>query len=85
MAFGLPLGKHVKIFCPNVTGVVAGQWNGREDPEADAAEIQRARAAAREARLLGARPVRTVLFLDARRGVAALVLLFLDARRGAHA
>mmetsp|Transcript_24382 Transcript_24382/g.73162 ORF Transcript_24382/g.73162 Transcript_24382/m.73162 type:complete len:305 (-) Transcript_24382:51-965(-) len=42
MAFGLPLGKHVKIFCPNMTGVVAGQWNGREDPEADAAEIQRA-------------------------------------------
>ena len=31
--FGLPLGKHVKIFCPNPTGVVAGKWNGRDDPE----------------------------------------------------
>ena len=31
--FGLPLGKHVKIFCPNPTGVVAGKWDGRDDPE----------------------------------------------------
>jgi len=40
-AFGLPLGKHVKIFCPNPTGVIAGQWNGRDDPEDGATEIQR--------------------------------------------
>merc|ERR1719181_6179 len=39
--FGLPLGKHVKIFCPNPTGVVAGKWNGRDDPEDGATEIQR--------------------------------------------
>ena len=39
--FGLPLGKHVKIFCPNPTGVVAGKWNGRDDPEEGADEIQR--------------------------------------------
>jgi cytochrome-b5 reductase len=39
--FGLPLGKHVKIFCPNPTGVIAGKWNGRDDPEEGAEEIQR--------------------------------------------
>ena len=38
--FGLPLGKHVKIFCPNPTGVVAGKWNGRDDPEEGADEIR---------------------------------------------
>ncbi|KAH8067920.1 cytochrome-b5 reductase [Aureococcus anophagefferens] len=28
MSLGLPLGKHVKIFAPNMTGVEAGKWNG---------------------------------------------------------
>ena len=41
MSLGLPCGKHFKLFCPAVTGVEAGKWNGREDPEADAEEIQR--------------------------------------------
>jgi NAD(P)H-flavin reductase len=38
---GLPVGKHFKVFAPNRAGVVAGEWNGREDPEASASEIQR--------------------------------------------
>ncbi|KAH8058998.1 cytochrome-b5 reductase [Aureococcus anophagefferens] len=41
MSLGLPPGKHVKIFAPNMTGVEAGKWNGRDDPEADVDEIQR--------------------------------------------
>eukprot|EP00667_Euglena_gracilis_P015637 EG_transcript_16283 len=40
-ALGLPCGMHFKLFCPNPAGKVAGQWNGREDPEATAAEIER--------------------------------------------
>merc|ERR1719331_325887 len=40
MALGLPVGKHVKIYAPNRTGVEAGNWNGREDPEAEVGEIQ---------------------------------------------
>merc|ERR1719454_2698598 len=39
MALGLPVGKHFKIFAPNAKGVIAGQWNGRDDPEAEADEI----------------------------------------------
>lgn len=38
---GLPVGKHFKVFAPNPKGVVAGQWNGREDPEAGQEEIER--------------------------------------------
>jgi len=40
---GLPPGKHLQVFAPGtkVSGVVAGQWNGREDPEADAKEVVR--------------------------------------------
>ena len=38
---GLPVGKHFKLYCPNPKGKVAGQWNGREDMEADESEIER--------------------------------------------
>ena len=38
---GLPVGKHFKLYCPNPKGKVAGQWNGRDDMEADEAEIER--------------------------------------------
>lgn len=38
---GLPTGKHFKIFAPNPKGKVAGEWNGREDPQADEQEISR--------------------------------------------
>lgn len=41
MILGLPVGKHFKVFAPIRAGVVAGEWNGREDPEASASEIQR--------------------------------------------
>mmetsp|Transcript_26395 Transcript_26395/g.71315 ORF Transcript_26395/g.71315 Transcript_26395/m.71315 type:complete len:314 (+) Transcript_26395:53-994(+) len=41
MILGLPVGKHFKLFAPNPAGKVKGQWNGREDPEADATEIER--------------------------------------------
>lgn len=38
---GLPIGKHFKIYCKNPAGKVKGQWNGRDDPEDDAEEIER--------------------------------------------
>jgi len=38
---GLPVGKHFKLFAPNMVGKVAGEFNGREDPEADESEIER--------------------------------------------
>ncbi|KAJ1620725.1 hypothetical protein T492DRAFT_1075670 [Pavlovales sp. CCMP2436] len=38
---GLPCGKHFKLFAPNTPGTVKGEWNGREDPEAEPAEIER--------------------------------------------
>ncbi|KAG8466066.1 hypothetical protein KFE25_005636 [Diacronema lutheri] len=38
---GLPVAKHFKLFAPNPKGKVPGQWNGRDDPEADASEIER--------------------------------------------
>lgn len=38
---GLPVGKHFKLYCPNPKGKVAGQWNGRDDPEDGEAEIER--------------------------------------------
>ena len=34
MSLGLPLGKHVKIFAPNMTGVEAGKWSARPRPDA---------------------------------------------------
>jgi len=39
--FGLPTGKHIKIYCPNAKGKVAGEWNGRDDLSADETEILR--------------------------------------------
>lgn len=38
---GLPVGACVKFYAPNVTGVKAGEWNGREDPETDDSMIER--------------------------------------------
>ena len=35
---GLPIGHCIKFFAPNVTGVKAGEWNGRQDRE-DGTEI----------------------------------------------
>jgi len=41
MVLGLPVGKHFKVFCPNKVGVKKGEWNGRPDPEAEEAEVER--------------------------------------------
>lgn len=38
---GLPIGKHFKVFAPNMKGVKDGEWNGREDSEAGEKEIER--------------------------------------------
>jgi len=38
---GLPVGKHFKLYAPNPKGKVAGQWNGRDDPEDGEKEIER--------------------------------------------
>lgn len=38
---GLPTGKHVKIYAPNVEGTVPGKWNGRDDGEHGRTEIER--------------------------------------------
>jgi len=38
---GLPIGKHLKVYAPNVVGVKAGEWNGRPDSEAGKPEIFR--------------------------------------------
>mmetsp|Transcript_26341 Transcript_26341/g.34256 ORF Transcript_26341/g.34256 Transcript_26341/m.34256 type:complete len:315 (+) Transcript_26341:102-1046(+) len=38
---GLPIGACIKFYCQNVTGVKAGEWNGREDPEHELDEIER--------------------------------------------
>lgn len=38
---GLPVGKHVKLFCPNAAGVKEGEWNGRPDEEVGKAEVER--------------------------------------------
>ena len=40
MELGLPIGKHLKFFAPNVKGVKEGEWNGRPDPD-QGEEIQR--------------------------------------------
>jgi len=41
MRLGLPIGKHVKLWCPNPEPVVAGEWNGRPDTEAGKKEVER--------------------------------------------
>lgn len=41
MVLGLPIGKHIKLWCPNPAPVKAGEWNGRPDPEAGKSEIER--------------------------------------------
>jgi cytochrome-b5 reductase len=41
MRLGLPIGKHIKFWCPNPKPKVAGEWNGRPDPEAGKPEIER--------------------------------------------
>mmetsp|Transcript_15315 Transcript_15315/g.46371 ORF Transcript_15315/g.46371 Transcript_15315/m.46371 type:complete len:311 (-) Transcript_15315:294-1226(-) len=38
MVLGLPVGKHFKVFCPNVKKET---WNGRPDPERESDEIER--------------------------------------------
>ena len=38
---GLPVGKHFKVYAPAPKPSVAGQWNGREDPESEESEIER--------------------------------------------
>ena len=42
MVLGLPVGKHFKIYMPNLAGVEPGKWNGQDDHEADKNEIERA-------------------------------------------
>lgn len=42
MVLGLPVGKHIKIVVPNLPGVEAGKWNGREDAEAKLTHLERA-------------------------------------------
>lgn len=41
MRLGLPIGKHIKFWCPNPKGKVLGEWNGKPDGEANSAEIER--------------------------------------------
>jgi len=41
MRLGLPIGKHIKIWCENPKPVKEGEWNGRPDPEAGKKEIER--------------------------------------------
>ena len=41
MRLGLPVGKHLKVYAPNTTGVVDGEWNGRVDAEHGKDEIER--------------------------------------------
>lgn len=41
MRLGLPVGKHLKVFAPNTSGVVDGEWNGRPDADHEKSEIER--------------------------------------------
>ena len=41
MRLGLPVGKHIKIWCPNPSPVKEGEWNGRPDPESGKKEVER--------------------------------------------
>mmetsp|Transcript_17098 Transcript_17098/g.27656 ORF Transcript_17098/g.27656 Transcript_17098/m.27656 type:complete len:309 (+) Transcript_17098:118-1044(+) len=38
---GLPIGKHIKVFCPNPSPSKEGEWNGRADAESGKKEIER--------------------------------------------
>jgi len=38
---GLSPGKHITVFAPNAKGAVKGEWNGKEDHEADSDEVTR--------------------------------------------
>lgn len=38
---GLPIGKHIKFWCPNPSPKVAGEWNGRPDTEFGKPEVER--------------------------------------------
>jgi len=40
MRLGLPIGKHIKFWCPNKQGAKPGEWNGRPDEE-KGSEIER--------------------------------------------
>jgi len=39
--FGLPVGKHIKVFCPNPEPSEPGKWNKKEDKESGKEEIER--------------------------------------------
>ncbi|GBG32547.1 NADH-cytochrome b5 reductase 1 [Hondaea fermentalgiana] len=39
--FGLPIGKHIKVFCPTPKGIKEGEWNGRPDVDFGKPEIER--------------------------------------------
>lgn len=41
MKLGLPVGKHIKLWCPNPIAVKEGEWNGRADPESGKVEVER--------------------------------------------
>jgi len=41
MRLGLPIGKHIKFWCPNPKPKVPGEWNGKPDPEFGKPEIER--------------------------------------------
>mmetsp|Transcript_9692 Transcript_9692/g.17053 ORF Transcript_9692/g.17053 Transcript_9692/m.17053 type:complete len:511 (-) Transcript_9692:25-1557(-) len=38
---GLPIGKHIKIWCPTPKGVVDGEWNGAVCTESKRSEVER--------------------------------------------
>lgn len=39
--FGLPIGKHIKVYCPTPKGAKDGEWNGRPDDDHGKVEIER--------------------------------------------
>jgi cytochrome-b5 reductase len=41
MRLGLPIGKHIKFWCPNPKPKVPGEWNGKPDAEFGKPEIER--------------------------------------------
>ncbi|GBG27006.1 NADH-cytochrome b5 reductase 2 [Hondaea fermentalgiana] len=41
MILGLPVGKHIKFWCPNPKPVKDGEWNGQPDAESGKKEIER--------------------------------------------
>jgi len=38
---GIPVGKHIKLWCPTPTSVVNGKWNGKEDIEHSSDQVER--------------------------------------------